>query len=114
MIEEQYNPDRTILTLSFVSVSAEKSAESTEELTNRHHLPTFKLIGITLLYRQGLSSRYPCPFEGARNTILPNRHRSFKTPESGPVVFHALNLALTFLVISLRYFFHLYMVSLIL
>ena len=43
MIEEQYNPDRTILTLSFVSESseksaesAEKSAESTEELTNRH------------------------------------------------------------------------------
>ena len=38
MIEEQYNPDRTILTLSFVSESAEsaESAESTEELTNRH------------------------------------------------------------------------------
>lgn len=38
-IEEQYNPDRTILTLSFKKISAEsaeKSAESAENLSNRH------------------------------------------------------------------------------
>ena len=38
-IEEQYNPDRTILTLAFKKISAEsaeKSAESAENLSSRH------------------------------------------------------------------------------
>ena len=49
-VDEQYNPDRTMLTLSFVNESAEsaeksaESAEYTEGLTNRQAL--FNVYGV--------------------------------------------------------------------